>query len=410
MRPLSSLGIGLSLVFGFLFLALIAELYYLLWWKKRINNREIEEDYSSSARELFYLFCWKRPSSLSSTVLNSQQLCNSVRITDAHGNQSNTQLHMHSGSSKDLLLKPFGEDGVETELVRLHSLSGPSRFLFTIKEETKEDLESEDGKSRGDKSRKGSRSRSLSDLLITVETPYLTPLSSPPFFTPPLTPMDPYSHHGFNPLFESSTDAEVNGIRSSPPPKLKFLKDAEEKLHRRKLREDSEKRVYKNGGYVEEDVEKAPCTSSMVKDEEEDGSFITIIVGKNKEKELHHYYHLPQYHSSSSQLGKVGLKVRRYSAKADQIYSESHKQKADALSRVKKFKEWPTLAKMSQDVKEDERDVHDNIEYDYIGKGNPRDQIRPLVLKHLLLTLVEIDMIEMDDIGETEKERNTVRT
>ncbi|KAF8396984.1 hypothetical protein HHK36_018622 [Tetracentron sinense] len=76
---------------------------------------------------------------------------------------------------------------------------------------------------------------------------------------------------------------------------------------------------------------------------------------------------------------------------------------ADALLRVKQFKEWPTLAKMSQDVKEDEGDVHDNIEYDYIGKGNPRDQTHPPVLKHLLLTLAGIDMIEMDDIGEREK-------
>ncbi|KAF8397493.1 hypothetical protein HHK36_016410 [Tetracentron sinense] len=298
MRSLSSLGIGLSLVFGCLLLALVAELYYLLWWKKRITNREVEDDYSSSsARELFYLFCWKRPSSLSSTALNPQELCNSIRITDSCGNEPDTQLH--SSSSKDLLLKPFGEDGVEAELMRLHNLSGPPRFLFTIKEETKEDLESEDGKSRGEKSRKGSRSRSLSDLLPTMETPFLTPLSSPPFLTPPLTPMDCYNHHGFNPYFESSTDAEVNRIRFSPPPKSKFLKDAEEKLYRRKLMEEAEKRVLKNGGFVKKDVMKALPTSSMVKDEE-DGSFITIIVGKNKERDLHH--HLPQYPSSSSQL------------------------------------------------------------------------------------------------------------
>ncbi|KAK2653538.1 hypothetical protein Ddye_013394 [Dipteronia dyeriana] len=129
---------------------------------------------------------------------------------------------------------------METQLMRLHNLLGPPRFLFTIIEETKEDLESEDGKSRGDnkKSRKGSRSRSLSDLLLTVETPYMTPLASPPSFTP-LTPPPPImNQHGFNPLFESSTDAEFNKIRSSPPPKFKFLQEAEEKLYRRKLIEE----------------------------------------------------------------------------------------------------------------------------------------------------------------------------
>ncbi|XP_019052783.1 PREDICTED: uncharacterized protein LOC104594570 [Nelumbo nucifera] len=299
MRSLSSLGIGLSLVFGCLLLALVAELYYLLWWKKRTTNREIEDDYSNSVRELFYLFCCKKPSLLSSTALNPQELWTTVRITDAHAHESENQVHLHSGSNKDFLLKSFGEDGMETELMRLHNLSGPPRFLFTIKEETAEDLESEDGRSRSDKSRKGSRSRSLSDLL-TLETPFLTPLSSPPLFAPPLTPMDRYNHHGFNPLFEASIDAELNRIRSSPPPKFKFLKDAEEKLYRRKLMEEAEKRTQKNAGPVQDDVMKAP-TPSTVTDEEE-RSFITIFVGKNKEKEIPHHHHLPQSHSSSSQV------------------------------------------------------------------------------------------------------------
>uniref|UniRef100_A0A5B6YV03 Membrane lipoprotein n=1 Tax=Davidia involucrata TaxID=16924 RepID=A0A5B6YV03_DAVIN len=255
MRSLSGVGLGLSLVFGCLLLALIAELYYLLWWKKRITNREIEEDYISPAREFLYMFCWKKPSSLSSTALNPQELCSSsVRITDTHVHEPQAQLHMHS--NKDLWLKPFGDqDGEDSEFMRL---SGPPRFLFTIKEETKEDLESADGKSR-----KGSRSRSLSDVILTVETPFLTPLASPPYFTPPLTPMDSsYHQNGFNPLFESSTDAEFNRIKSSPPPKFKFLKDAEDKLYRRKL------------------MEEAKSNSMFLKDEENE-SFITLIVANN---------------------------------------------------------------------------------------------------------------------------------
>ncbi|OVA06244.1 hypothetical protein BVC80_8869g11 [Macleaya cordata] len=294
MRSLSSLGIGLSLVFGCLLLALVAEIYYLLWWKKRITNREIEDDYSSSGREFFYLFCWKKPSSLSSTALNPQALSTSMRITDSHELESGTNsLQLHSNSSKDFLLKPYGEDSMETELMRLHNLSGPPRFLFTIKEETKEDLESEDGKSRCDKSHIGSRGRSLSDLILTVETPYLTPLSSPPFFTPPMTPMETYSHHGFNPLFESSTDAEINRIKSSPPPKFKFMKDAEEKMYRRTLMEEVQK---KTDDSVEDVMVKVPHNPSSMVTDEEDGSFITIIVAKNKEN------HLPQTHSSSSQV------------------------------------------------------------------------------------------------------------
>ncbi|KAJ4824661.1 hypothetical protein Tsubulata_045328 [Turnera subulata] len=286
MKSLSSVGLALSIVFGCLVLALVAELYYLLWWKRRFTNKEIGDDYSSPARELFYMFCLKKPSSLR----HSQDVCSSVRITDTlvHHDQEDIM-----NTSKDVLLKPFGDNSMETEFTRLQNLSGPPRFLFTIVEETKEDLESEDGRSRGDnKSAKGSRGRSLSDLLLTVETPYLTPLASPPFFTPPLTPS--FNHHGFNHLFESAADAEFNKMRASPPPKFKFLQDAEEKLYRRKLAEEAEINVQKND-----------TTRSNFHKDEEDGPFITIIVDRNKERELdraQHHHQLLQCHSSTSQV------------------------------------------------------------------------------------------------------------
>jgi len=281
MRTLSSLGIGLSLVSGFLLLALVAELYYLLRWKKRVPNREIEEEegyFSSPARELLYLFCWKKPNSLSSTALNPQEICTSVNLDESSDEQH-----------KDLLL-PFGEEGMEAELMRLHSLSGPPRFLFTIKEETKEDLESEDGKSRGGRSRKSSRGRSLSDVLLTSETPpFFTPLSSPPFFTPPLTPLDCYSQQGFNPLFDSAKNFdEVNWvIKASPPPKFKFLRDAEEKLYKKTLTEEALRLHRMN--------DSALAASPSKRSEDEDGSFITIIIGKNREKG----------HPSSSQVNPL---------------------------------------------------------------------------------------------------------
>ncbi|XP_039067514.1 uncharacterized protein LOC120213430 [Hibiscus syriacus] len=99
------------------------------------------------------------------------------------------------------------------------------RLLFTIIEETKEDLESEEAKSK--------KGRSLSDVVFSVETPYLTTLASPPFLTPPLTPLEAaccYNQHGsFNPLIELSNGGDFN-MSSSPPPKFKFLQEAEEKL------------------------------------------------------------------------------------------------------------------------------------------------------------------------------------
>ncbi|XVF83637.1 hypothetical protein PTKIN_Ptkin16aG0506000 [Pterospermum kingtungense] len=287
MKSLSSVGLGLSIVFGCLLLALIAELYYLLWWKKRLTtSTDLENDYSNPTREFLYMFCWKRSSSASMThsALNPQEIRAEMQ------------------SNKDLLLKPFGNHqddhgGMESELMRLHSsVSGPPRFLFTIIEETKEEMESEEAKSKGDNK---SRGRSLSDLLLTVETPYLTPLASPPFFTPPLTPsMDAsnYSHQlGFNPLFESAADAEFNRLRSSPPPKFKFLQEAEEKLHRKKSMEEE---VHNNGGFDQENGDTTP-PSKYLKDEE-DGSFITIIVDRNKERGCFNHNHQHQFHSSTT--------------------------------------------------------------------------------------------------------------
>lgn len=222
MKSISGLGLGLCVVFGCLLLALIAELYYLLWWKKKnriITTKFDEEEQSgiqiptkrSNFPHIFHL-CKTPSSSLRSTA---QELCNSP--TDlVHEPQSS------NSSTKDLWLKkPFVEE----------NLGNFPRFLFTITEETREDLESEDGIF---KNRKHSTSRSnLSDLLQILETPFLTPLASPPYFTPPLTPS--LCDHHYQQSLEWEGDAEFNRVRASPPPMFKFLRDAEEKLIQRRM-------------------------------------------------------------------------------------------------------------------------------------------------------------------------------
>lgn len=227
MKTISGLGIGLSLVFGFLLLALVAEVYYLLRWKKhkkRITSQESEEEKEEEqqigyAKELIQLFCFKKPQSLQSN--------NGGGEGDISMNPDGTQ-DLELGLMKHL---GGGDLGFEAELMKLHN----QRFLFTIMEETKADLESEDGKSRlGSRS----RTRSLSDLPIDCNTPGFTPLASPT--TLKSSPLESYSHHGFNPLFESDGELEFNKFSrssSSPPPKFKFLRDAEEKLRRRLIEE-----------------------------------------------------------------------------------------------------------------------------------------------------------------------------
>ncbi|CAH8306304.1 unnamed protein product [Eruca vesicaria subsp. sativa] len=214
MKTISGLGIGLSLVCGFLLLALVAEVYYLLRWKKKIISQESEEEKEEEkhvgyGKELIQLLCFKQPQSLHAN--------NGGREEEVSRNQDlELGLMKHLGG---------GDLGFEAELMKLHN----QRLLFTIIEETKADLESDDGESR-------SRTRSLSDIQLGVNdcnTPGSTPLASP---------LECYSSHGLNPLFETEGELEFNKFfrsasSSSPPPKFKFLRDAEEKLRRRLMEE-----------------------------------------------------------------------------------------------------------------------------------------------------------------------------
>ncbi|KAL3365259.1 hypothetical protein AABB24_010425 [Solanum stoloniferum] len=189
MTSFGGLGIGLSFLFGCMVMVFAAELYYLLWVRKRFSKTN----------------CL--------TKIGTQEVTR---------NQEDQDLELGASSSSSLIkLEGYREDNEESELTRLYNL----RFLSTIKEETKEDLESEDG------SRKCSKSKSFSDIALI-----LTPLSSPPIKS---------QEFSFNPLFES----EIKSMKSSPPPKFKFLRDAEEKLIRR-LIEEAEKRKKSSNSIV----------------------------------------------------------------------------------------------------------------------------------------------------------------
>ncbi|OWM68811.1 uncharacterized protein LOC116212020 [Punica granatum] len=245
------LGIGLSIGFGVLLLAFGAEVYYLLWRKKRITVSPTPEtkspspDYTHSARELLIqLIRWKKPNPADD------------RIPDV---KEGEDLELGTGKDSDSVAKQFvGEESVESELMRLHNLSGPPRFLFTIKEETREDLESDDGRSR-----KGSRARSLSDLILSLDTPFLTPLPSPPLKASSLNNESPLLDSYNNPLFEYSGPMRPP---ASPPPKFKFLRDAEEKLYRR-LKEEAEAVLMRgtlNKSGAQSQKVTAPSSSSQV--------------------------------------------------------------------------------------------------------------------------------------------------
>lgn len=240
MRALSRLGVGLTVVSVLLLLALVAELYYLLVHKRRQRRRaaaisDAASSPSSSSRELLQLFCFKKTPALASTTYAQDPRAGDAAVDEAVDEEDDDD---------------DGDDTVQGQLMRLGSLVGPSRLLFTIKEETREDLESDDARSRC------GRSRSLGDLLHSSQTPFLTPASSP---------LPPAMEKSYNPLFESPAASPT--IAKSPPPKLQFLKDAEEKLYRRALAEEAKR------------ARGSPLPSPVAG--EEDGGYITIVVGKN---------------------------------------------------------------------------------------------------------------------------------
>jgi hypothetical protein len=245
MKALSRLGVGLAVVSALLLLALTAELYYIFVYKRRLRRRaaaisDAASSPSSSSRELLQLFCFKKPPALASTYT----------VQEPHA--AGTAVAMTDDDDDD--------ETVEAQLMRLSSLvGGPPRLLFTIKEETKEDLESEDGRSRC------GRSRSLGDLLHCPGTPFLTPASSP------VPPSVAATDNSYNPLFQSPMASPSPAPAVSPPPKFQFLKDAEEKMYRRALAEEAMR------------TRRSPPphqTPSPVAGEE-DGGYITIAVGKN---------------------------------------------------------------------------------------------------------------------------------
>jgi len=91
------------------------------------------------------------------------------------------------------------DDDVDLELeqhvMKWHCLNGPSRVLFTIKEEEREEVESDNGNgSSVECNNKRWVSERVDEVAVAVEvlldetTPFSTPCGSPPYYTPNVSP------------------------------------------------------------------------------------------------------------------------------------------------------------------------------------------------------------------------------
>eukprot|EP00249_Psilotum_nudum_P008550 c21357_g1_i3 orf=673-1644(-) len=162
-------------------------------------------------------------------------------MADTGGLQSSPFMGSSELASK---LFPFLGD---CDILNLAGMLGPPRLLFTIKEETKEDIDFEDTKSKNGRSRRASRASSEflppidSESITSVETSFVTPPSSPflaalstspPFGADKEAPLSPrllaksvnmVSADEFSSSFSSSSSETITPPFPSSPPSLRRL-------------------------------------------------------------------------------------------------------------------------------------------------------------------------------------------
>ncbi|KAF5747764.1 hypothetical protein HS088_TW05G00491 [Tripterygium wilfordii] len=163
MKGLTKLGISLTVVFAVCLIALIIDLFYVLWRRRSLRRRSSAVEYPdeqlySPSKELLYLFCWK-----SQTRVDPEAV-------------------------------PQQSESGDDELARWEKIYGPSRILFTIKEEEREEDEADHNRWSEENEVREARVR-LDDHVVVVvptdvddSTPFSTPCASPPYYTPSPSP------------------------------------------------------------------------------------------------------------------------------------------------------------------------------------------------------------------------------
>lgn len=197
---LSKLGVVLVIIFAISLLAIFTQLFYVLWRRRVFRRRtsfaggggdEVSR-YSSSesafssiapSKELLYFFC----------IRPQYRLDGSSLTANSGGNERD------SNQESDVEI-------IDIDLLKIQGVLGPPRFLFTIKEEEREGMESpakttpcpaeNEMKKSVDDGNRGTASleECLRSTAVEVEvdddtTPFSTPCASPVYFTPSASPV-----------------------------------------------------------------------------------------------------------------------------------------------------------------------------------------------------------------------------
>ncbi|XVE96312.1 hypothetical protein REPUB_Repub02eG0210500 [Reevesia pubescens] len=201
MNASTKLAIALIVIFATCVLALIIELVYVIWRKRRFRQRSsavsgdarsIDSEfpnspfYAAPSKELFYFFCWKNQP---------------ARVEPSSGVVSPTSTE--AATAVDSEAASVEED--DDELAKWQAVYGQSRLLYTIKEEEREGVDSVENSAEQNTEAKSEKRVCLRDsfsgrvemadevaaVVVDVEedaTPFLTPCASPPYFTPSPSP------------------------------------------------------------------------------------------------------------------------------------------------------------------------------------------------------------------------------
>ncbi|XP_011046871.1 PREDICTED: uncharacterized protein LOC105141378 [Populus euphratica] len=193
MSALNNLETMLTVLFSVCLAALVFEILYVLWRWRRFHRRSVtssgadgefssssESLYMTPSKELLYFFCWKSQS---------------IRIEP----DSKTP---PAASAAVTTVPADGEDALVEEMLKLHGMYGPSRVLFTIKEEDREEMEITENDESSIENVVESKEREMSssdvcfeeiavanDVVVDVEVEDVTT----PFWTPCASPQNYYS-------------------------------------------------------------------------------------------------------------------------------------------------------------------------------------------------------------------------
>lgn len=181
---LSKIAVSLTVFFVVSLVVLLAELYYFLW-RRRVFRRKNNSVGGVFGRE--YLTQCSAGSTLSSSLASSKELlyffC--LRPTSRLDRSSITP----TDSTSDPESKQQSDlEVIDMDMFKTQSVFGLPRFLFTIKEEDNEDLDSPAEQKDVRVSLEEMEERTEVAVEIADGTPFSTPCASPVYFTPSASP------------------------------------------------------------------------------------------------------------------------------------------------------------------------------------------------------------------------------